>query len=116
MDTPEVSRNVSPSRAINNQTIHHACKAFGKNIGELALPPEDEGKIGVQVGENGIAKAPGDTPGEAERNLLTANGLFAMGKVTMSGNPGAQRGLLIASNLHENSAAGVLPSEVVDNA
>ena len=68
------------------------------------------------MGENGVAETAGDTAGEAEGDLLAANGFLAVGEMAMGGDPGAERGLLVADDLHEDRAAGVLAGEIADDA
>lgn len=107
---------LGPLRGIDDQAVDDADEAFGENGGEFALPPEDEGEIGIEVGEDGVAEAAGDFSGEMEGDLLAADGFHAVGEVAVGGDPGADGGLgMGAFDADEDCAAGVLAGEVVND-
>src|SRR5690606_27424596 len=60
LDFRETGFGIRPARAVHDEAIDDTDEALGENIGELALPPEDEREVRVQVGEDRVAEAPGD--------------------------------------------------------
>ena len=59
-------------------------------LGEIGLPPDDEGEIAVEMREDDVLHLRGITAFEDETDLLAAHGLFALVRTAQRLNPGTR--------------------------
>ena len=59
-------------------------------LGEIRLPPDDERKVAVEMGEDDVLHLRGITAFEDEADLLAAYGLFALIRTAQRLNPGTR--------------------------
>lgn len=86
---------IGPLGAIDDEAVDDLDEAFREEGSEFTLPPEDDGKVGMEVGEDGIAEAPAGGSCEEEGDLFAARGFSTVEEVAVGGDPSAESGLWV---------------------
>ena len=72
---------IGPLGAVVDQAIHPRPERVVEGLGQIALPPEAEGQIGIEVGKNNVRQRVRTLAVEAEGDLLRAELALAFSRL-----------------------------------
>ena len=99
-----------PRVAVDDEPVDPAPESRVRIGMQVALPPEVERQVGVEVGEDDAGQATGGGPVELERELFGTDFFFArFAQMAVGGDPRVDAGSFgVRLSLHEERAEGVV--------
>ena len=105
-----------PGAAVDDETVDFCEEVAFPERGERALPPEREGEVAVDVGEERVREELGPGAGDGEGDLFRADAFAAAGgELTVGGDPRADLGRAGGGgDGDEDGATGVFAGDLAD--